>query len=101
MWRRALGRVRIVRHHDDRLLEFLVQPLQQRQHLGRRFRVEVAGRLVGEQQRRVGDDGARDRDALLLSARQLPRIVLRRGRPARRCRARSSRGRGAASSTGS
>ena len=78
--RGALGGVRVVRHHDDRLLELLVQPLQQRQHLARRLRVEVAGRLVGEQQRRIGDDGARDRDALLLPAGQLARIVVRRGR---------------------
>src|SRR5262245_44607462 len=44
---RALGGVRIVRHHHDRLLVFLVQPLQQREHFLRGFRVEVAGRLVG------------------------------------------------------
>ena len=50
--RGALGGVRIVRHHDDGLLEFGVQPLQQRQHLRRRLRVEIARRLVGEQQRR-------------------------------------------------
>ena len=42
----------------------------------RRLRVEVAGRLVGEQQRRIGDDGAGDRDALFLSARELTRVVL-------------------------
>ena len=39
------------------------------------LRVEVAGRLVGDEQVRVGDDGARDRDALLLAARQLLRAV--------------------------
>ena len=98
--RGALGRVRIVRHHHDRLLELLIQPLQERQNLAGRLGVEIAGRLVGEQQRRVGDDRARDGDALLLSARKLPRIVLRRDRRGRRCRARSSRGRAAASSTG-
>ncbi len=37
--------------------------------------VEIAGRLVGQQQRRAGDEGARDRDALLLAARQLAGIV--------------------------
>src|SRR5205814_6058268 len=58
------------------LLVFLVQPLQQREHFGRRLRVEIARGLVGEQQRRVGDDRARDRDALLLPARELPRVVL-------------------------
>ena len=38
--------------------------------------VEIAGRLVAEQQRRIGDDGAGDGDALLLAARHLARIVL-------------------------
>ncbi len=42
--------------------------------------VEVAGGLVGEQQRRAGDDRARDRDALLLAARELARAC---GLPAR------------------
>ena len=41
------------------------------------LRVEVAGRLVGDEHRRIGDDRARDRDALLLAARELPRVVLR------------------------
>ena len=35
------------------------------------LRVEVAGGLVGEHDARLGDERARDRDALLLSARQL------------------------------
>ena len=39
-------------------------------------RVEVAGRLVGEEQRRLGDDRARDRDALLLAAGELAGRVL-------------------------
>src|SRR5215470_20100053 len=36
--------------------------------------VEGGGRLVGENRRRVADDGARDRDALLLAAAKLARI---------------------------
>ena len=58
--------------------------------------VQVAGRLVGEQDRRIVGQRARDRHALLLAARQLRRIVmaaiararLRRAapRPARRRR---------------
>ena len=83
--RGALGGVRVVRHHDDRLLELLVQPLQQREDFRRRLRIEVAGRLVGDEQRRIGDDRAGDRDALLLAAGELPRIVLSPGRRARRC----------------
>ena len=41
-------------------------------------RIDVAGRLVGEQQFRLRDDGARDRGALLLAARQRRR---QRGQP--------------------
>ena len=36
------------------------------------FGVEVAGRLVGDDQRRVGDDGPGDADPLLLPAGELP-----------------------------
>ena len=73
----ALGRVRIVRHHDDRLAVLAVERLQQVEDLVAGLAVEIARRLVAEQQRRVGDDGARDADALFLAARELARIVLR------------------------
>ena len=68
--------------------------------------VEVAGRLVGEQHRRARHEGARDRDALLLAARELARVVAEarlRGRPARstarrlRARRRGRQARAAAS----
>jgi hypothetical protein len=36
------------------------QRLQEREHLEARARVQVSGRLVGEQQRRPGDEGARE-----------------------------------------
>ena len=39
-------------------------------------RVEIAGRLVGEDQRRIVGQRARDGDALLLAARQLRRVVM-------------------------
>ncbi len=41
-----------------------------------RRRVEVAGRLVGQQDRRVVDECARDRDPLLLTAGELARLVV-------------------------
>ena len=59
------------------------------------LRVEVAGRLVGEHDRRLRDQRPRDRDALLLAARELGRAdgrAGRRGRPRRRA-GRSARGR--------
>ena len=64
----ARGGVRIVRDHDDGLVVPLVERLQEVQDLVPGLAVEVARRLVAEQQRRVGDDRARDADALLLAA---------------------------------
>ena len=43
--------------------------------------VEIAGRLVGDQDRRIGRQRAGERDALLLAAGQLRRIMVRAARP--------------------
>ena len=53
-----------------------VDPVEQLHDPDRGLGVEVSGRLVGEQQRRVVDEGARDRDALLLSAGELVGVVV-------------------------
>ena len=98
---RALGGVRIVGHHDDRLAVLAIERLQQVEDLVAGLAIEVAGRLVAEQQRRVGDDGARNADALLLSAGELPRIVPAPGRRARRPSARWRRASAARPSTAS
>ena len=55
-----------------------LQPLEDLHHLDAGAGVEVAGRLVGEQDRRLGHQRARDRDALLLAARQLVGMMLGR-----------------------
>ena len=47
---------------------------QQVHDLERQIGIEVAGRFVGEQQHRIVDERARDRDALLLTARQVLRV---------------------------
>ena len=49
--------------------------------------VEVRGRLVGEHQRRVVCERPRDRDPLLLTARQVGRTVVSSGPRARPARA--------------
>ena len=54
----------------------LVDLLEEAEDVDRELRVEVAGGLVGEDERRLADDRARDRDALLLAARQDGRGVL-------------------------
>ena len=58
--------------------------------------VEVAGRLVGEHQRRLVGERAGDRDALLLAARQLRRAMVEPLRQGRACRAAAPRVRCAA-----
>lgn len=47
------------------------------QHLNRRPPVQVTRWLVAYEQRRIGNDFARDRNALLLSASKLARLVRR------------------------
>src|SRR5918993_1164155 len=53
----------------------LVKLLLQLHHIGAGLRVEVAGRLVGEDHGRFADQRPGDGDALLLAARELGRAV--------------------------
>src|SRR5688572_12706597 len=64
--RRVRGVARVVRHHADRGAG-LVQLLEEVHHRLAVLRVEVAGGLVGQQDRRLATDRARDGDALLLT----------------------------------
>ena len=57
---------------------------KRRKHVIGGFRIEVAGRLVGQQQRRVVDERAGNRHALLLAAGELVGEVVQLGRQARR-----------------
>ena len=68
-----------------------VEALEDVHDLERQVRVEVAGRFVGDQQRRLADDRARDADALLFAGRQLDRAACARGRAGRPGRARRAR----------
>jgi hypothetical protein len=52
-----------------------VQLAEQVEHRLSRGRVEIAGRLVGEQEAGASGEGARDRHALLLAAGQSARSV--------------------------
>ena len=53
-----------------------VEPVEDGQHVRGGLRVQVAGRLVGEQQRRRGDQRPGHRDPLLLAAGELVRLVV-------------------------
>jgi len=65
-----------VRHHDHRDALLPIEVGEHVHYLGRVSRIEISGRLVGQQYRRTIDQCARDRDALLLSAGELIRMVL-------------------------
>ena len=67
--------VGLVRDQHDRDAG-AVQLLEQRHDLEAGAAVERAGRLVGEDQDRLVDQRPRDRDALLLAARQLRRAMV-------------------------
>ena len=60
---------------QDRRAEVAVQPGQELQHGGAIGRVEVAGRFIGDDQRRPVHQGARDGRALRFAARHLLGIV--------------------------
>ena len=72
---RMLSDCQIVRHDDDRDAQS-VQILEHPQDLFAGARVEVSGRLVGEQERRTIDERPRDGHALLLTAGHLARLVV-------------------------
>ena len=66
----------VVRHVDERDADLLLQVDELDLHLLAQLRVEGGERLVEQQERRVGHERARDRDALPLAARQLVRHAL-------------------------
>jgi hypothetical protein len=70
-----LGNIGLVRHQHNRA-PFAVEPLEDCHNLLAGAGVEVARRLVRQNQHGVGDDGAGNRDALLLPARQFVRLVV-------------------------
>ena len=77
----ARGKAGIVgdQHHGGALLAGEVE--HQLDHHGAGLLVEIAGRLVGEQQARLGDHGAGQADALLFAAGQRRRAVVRARSP--------------------
>src|SRR5882757_2284088 len=72
---RIAGRDRVVSDHDDRLVELAPRPLQEAEDVGAAARVQVAGGLVGEDDRRLAGQCPGDGNALLLAAGQLGRAV--------------------------
>src|SRR5713226_10579495 len=69
-------RARVVRDHHDRLAEAAVELAQQGQDILGRGRVEVPGWFVCHDDRWIRHDRPRDRNALLLPAGELARIMV-------------------------
>src|SRR5687768_6571431 len=61
----------VVGDHDDGFAEVAGERAEQVEDVGGGFPVEVAGRIVGDEQRRIRDEGAGDGDALFLAAGKL------------------------------
>ena len=68
--------VRVVRDDENRRAERDVQIADEPQNVGAGLRVEIACRLVRQQDRRIHRQRARNGDALALSARQLVRKMV-------------------------
>ena len=66
-----LSRIRVVSDHQHGLAQLLVGLLQQGEHGFRILGVEIAGGLVRQDDRRLVDQGARQRNPLLLTAGEL------------------------------
>src|SRR5215472_3371527 len=65
----------LMRYDNDRQIPLVVQPLEDFHHPDRGPTIERTRRLVRQNQRRIVDQRARKRDALLLSAGELIRHV--------------------------
>ena len=63
-------------HVDDGRVEILVEPLDFGSHLHAQLGIEVGQRLVHQEDGRIADKGAAQRDTLLLAARQLSGLAL-------------------------
>ena len=74
--RAITGHVRLMGDDDDGQPIFLIELLKHAQDFLARVRIEVAGRLVGEQKLRLIDQGAGDGDALLLAAGELRGVMI-------------------------
>src|SRR5436190_20171137 len=66
------GGARVVRDEDDRFVEAGTQFFEQIENFLGAFGIEIAGRLVSDDQLGIGDDGPGDANALLLAAGELP-----------------------------
>ena len=74
----TLGQCRVMGDQQQSRAALGMQREQQIDHLLAGLAIEIAGRLVGQQQRRLRRESAGDGDALLLAARKLRGVMLHR-----------------------
>ena len=74
--RKPRGKLGAVRHDDQNRVLLLLQLEQERGDRVGRFPIEIARRLVAQQQTRPSDQRARQRHALLLTSGQLSRAMI-------------------------
>src|SRR6516165_559729 len=72
---RVPGGARVVRHHDDGLLEIAVQAAEDVQHFLRGMRVQISRRFVSHHQGRIADDSPSDSRALFLTSGELTGVM--------------------------
>src|SRR5271157_5203400 len=70
-----LGDIMVVSDEND-VVALLVESIEQRHDLDAGLRIEVAGGLVGENDRRTADERTSDSDTLALTAREFVRLVV-------------------------
>src|SRR5690606_3410230 len=71
-----LDGVQLVRHEHDSCAELFASGIEQFEDLAGGVSVEGRGRFVAQKQGRVGDQGAGYRQAVLLAARELSRVMV-------------------------
>ncbi len=72
----AARQLEVVGHEDQGRAALAVEPEDELDHRVRGVAVQVAGRLVAEEDLRAVDEGAGQGDPLLLAARELDRIMV-------------------------
>src|SRR5215470_10439360 len=72
----ALSDNRVMRHHENGLPVLLYELIDQIHDFVGALAVQIAGRLVAEEESGIGDDSASDSYTLFLSARKLPWIMV-------------------------
>ena len=73
---RPFGGARVVGDHKNSLVKLAVQPVHEIEHFFRGYLVEIAGRLISDEDHRIRRNGSGNRHSLLLPAGKLARIMM-------------------------